>query len=248
MEEQRRRRRRIPTGGSSTRAEGQPLDIGEDDEMEGLMDLNEHVEDIPAQRARDPRAELENTPAARLSTVGGKANTYEREYRLKLLHRLLMRGIPLDIIANEMKVSVDTVIRDRQELGRRLRSQASSLDANTLIGETLAFYEETQSMAMKMASDRKIPTNSKLAAIRTALSSRNDRHRFLTASGVFDVLQYSPSENSNSSDLERLMELTHRLLADDQKVSHLAEENNISEDSMVTDDDEEEHEQDLRLF
>lgn len=245
MTAERRRRRRMPMGGSATRAEGQPLDINEDSEVADL-DLNAHVEQIPQQRAVDPVRDLENTPAARLSEVGGRASSYEREYRLKLLNRLLMRGIPLDVIAQELGISVDTVSRDRAELGRRLRAQASNLDANTLIGETIAFYEETQAMAMKVASDRKVPINSKLAAIRTALTSRNDRHRFFTASGVFDVLQFSASEDGNSSDLEKLMALTSKMLEDDSEVSHLAAEHGIDETEDLI--DEMESVQDIRLF
>ena len=156
MTEVRRRRRRFPDGASPTpRVEGAVDDGSDDPEVE---DLNEEmIASAPAVPSPNPDSKA-FTPANRLRQVGERATGYEREYRLGLLHRLLMRKLPLDSIAQELQVSVHTVMRDRKELHRRLRTQASQLDANGLIGETLGFYSEIQGMALRMASSSKSQT------------------------------------------------------------------------------------------
>lgn len=190
-ETRRRRRRSIGGSRSGTLAEGLPLAISDDAEMDGLNATDTAINEQVSALAATPRAREEFTPSGRMREVGDRASKYEKEYRLKLLHRLLLRGIALDVIAEQLNVSIDTVLRNRRELYHMLRQQASQLDANSLVGETIGFYAETQAMSLKMASGEKTPQNIKLAAIRTALSSRNDRHRFYQASGVFDVLQYT---------------------------------------------------------
>lgn len=240
----RRRRRRAMPARSGTIAEGLPNDPSQDPEV---ADLNETVEERAAAPAQGDDSEAFN-PANRLREVGQRATGYEREYRLKLIHRLLMRGIPLDTIANQLMVSVDTVERDRREIGQRLRKQASTMDANEMIGDTMAFYGETQAMALKMASSDKTPLNTKLAAIRTALSSRNDRHRFLQASGVFDALQFSTDEDGSSNDLDRLMQLTERLIESDDITDDLADMEGIDQDEVMIANFEEEQEMDIKIF
>lgn len=241
---QRRRRRMV--GSRGTVAEGgyrDNIDPEYDPEEEGLEDVNPSVE----ARATQREPEEEFTPSSRVESVRNRASDYEREYRLRLLHRLLMRGIPLDNIAAELNVSVSTVIRDRKLLFRRLREEASNMDANTLIGETMGFYSETQSMAMKAASMSKVPMNHRMQAIRTALSARNDRHRFLQAAGVFDVLQFKPSDNATESGIEELMRITSKLLEDDDDLDVEAKKHGVDTNEERYDEDDELHDS-LRLF
>ena len=114
-----------------------------------MDDLNAHVENeiVP-----EPEPEVDEgvTANSRLHQVRHRASQYEREFRLRLLHRMLMRGIPLDEIARELDISVSTVIRDRKELWDRLRTAAKKLDINLLIGDTMAFYNEAVAMAIEL--------------------------------------------------------------------------------------------------
>jgi hypothetical protein len=247
--ETRRRRRRSTFGSSSagTIAEGLPLDAAYDAEVSDL-DTDTPINEQVSALATAPRPRDEFTPSGRMREVGDRASKYEKEYRLKLLHRLLLRGIALDVIAQELNVSIDTVLRNRRELYHMLRQQASQLDANSLVGETIGFYAETQAMSLKMASGEKTPQNIKLAAIRTALSSRNDRHRFYQASGVFDVLQYTSAEDSSTSDLDLLMKLTERLIESDDITDDMAEREGVDADDVLIAGLEHENELDIHLF
>lgn len=242
----RRRRRQAQGLSSSSRAEGaQDLPDEYDDE-----DLNQQVQN----RAAASRPELQDphdvgvrpsaedspefTPSSRLDEVGKRASKYEREYRLRLLHRLLMRNVPLDEIAKELKVSVSTVIRDREVLYQRLKEEAQRLDINHVVGDTMGFYAEIGAMSLRIASMAKQPTPAKLAALRTALAAKNDMARFLQASGVFDVLQYRAKAKGSEDDFAKLMELTKRALMAEE-----GEDISLDDSAESRQDDD-----DLRMF
>ena len=242
----RRRRRQTQGLSSSSRAEG-TRDIQNDLEDEDLNDQVQRRATAPAPTFDDPHGVAvrpsaedspEFTPSSRMAEVGKRSSKYEREYRLRLLHRLLMRNVPLDEIAKELKVSVSTVIRDREVLYQRLREEAQKLDINEVVGDTLGFYTEIGAMSLRIASMAKQPTPARLAALRTALAAKNDMHRFLQASGVYDVLQYRAKSKGNETDFARLMELTKRALqaGDDEEVC-------IDDDACDIDDED-----DMRLY
>ena len=196
-----------------------------DDGEEQVEDLNGAVEEQAAYTPRvseeqqalltDGTTNAEYTPQARLRAVGQRSSEYEREYRLQLLHRLLLRNLPLDEIASNMGVSVSTILRDRKELTERLRKVAKELDIDVMIGDSKGFYEEVQAMAMRAASSQNTPMPMKLAAMRTALASHNDKHRFYQAAGVYDVLRFRRGASEGQvSDIQRLMALTDELIAE----------------------------------
>lgn len=162
-------------------------------------------------------AERDN-PRQRLNQVAlaGSAS-YAKEYRLSLLHRLLMRNVPLDQIAQQLQVSISTVEKDRAELKRRLREAAKELNIDEMVGGQSAVYDEIAGMALRLASggsgENSVPTAMRLAAMRTALAANADRTRFLTNAGVFDVLRFRRAEDgTNLSDVQLLMQRTMELM------------------------------------
>lgn len=237
------RRRRRSSGGrmsDASRAEG-VNDIVSEFEQNLNEQVRKRVQAGNRPEAADPHdvsvkpsAEdsPEFTPSSRLDEVKSGSSRYEREYRLRLLHRLLMRNVPLDEIAKELKVSVSTVIRDRDVLYKRLREEAQKLDINEIVGDTLGFYTEVGAMSLRIASMAKQPTPSKLAALRTALAAKNDMHRFLQASGVYDVLQYRAKESGSDRDIQALMEITMNALQGEEDVVSSQSEQAEDDDNM----------------
>lgn len=199
------RRRRRNGVQYQTRPEGVPIG-----------DLNAHVEQevVPEPEPESEAATVDEgvTANSRLHQVRHRASHYEREFRLRLLHRMLMRGIPLDEIARELDISVSTVMRDRKELWDRLRIAAKKLDINLLIGDTMAFYNEATAMAMRHASNSKHPINMRLASIRTAVAAKNDQTRMMAQAGVFEALKFVPDKSSGQGDIQELMRLTREIL------------------------------------
>jgi len=162
----------------------------------------------------------EFNPRGRMAQVRGRASEYEREYRLGLLHRLIMRRVPMDEIADQLGLSISQVYRDREELKERLRKEAQTLDIEEMIGDSKGFYEEAAAMAMRAASSSNVPMPIRLAAVRTALASKNDMHRFFQTAGVYDVLRFRIAQDgSGVSDVRRLMDATERLLAGEPEFS-----------------------------
>lgn len=174
-----------------------------------------------------------NDPRARMNEVAlaGSSN-YAKEYRLTLLHRLLMRRVPLDQIARQLNVSISTIEKDRIALKQRLRELAKEQDINEIIGANNEIYAEIRGMAMRVASagegqrdaeGRPIagtPVAMKLAAMRTALAATNDNNRMLSAAGVFDALRFRRAETADGqTDMQRLMQggddLIRQLLEED---------------------------------
>lgn len=188
---------------------------------------DEHVEEyassapatLPPSPANETIAGSPNedfNPRGRLEQVRRRATTYEREYRLKLLHRLMMRGVPLDQIADQLGISLSQVYRDRDELKAKLRAESRTLDIDEIIGDSKGYYEEAAAMAMRAASKNDLPMPMRLAAVRTALAAKNDMHRFFQTAGVYDVLRFKLAQDGKGiSDVRRLMENTERLLSGD---------------------------------
>lgn len=216
---------------TSTRAEGmrETDDHPERDEVDDAVDLNtisNRIQSggVPAPVAPPPGRD---TPASRMNDVAmaGSAR-YAKEYRLTLLHRLLMRNVPLDQIARQLGVSISTVEKDRIALKARLRDAAMQLNVNELIGQQNAVYDEISGMAMRVASQagtsqdengqqvQAIPVAMRLAAMRTALAAQADRTRFLSSAGVFDVLRFRRAEDGgDETDIQMLMRMTGEALS-----------------------------------
>lgn len=261
----RRRRRRSSSGmsfggaglSSSSTAEGADIDASDDDVD---RDLNAEVESHAAAQARltEPedrvfadehgQAEEEFTPENRMREVGQRDSKYHKEYRLKLLHRMLLRSVPLDKIADELNLSISQVRRDRAQLFKRIREEASHLDVNQLVGDSVGFYNEVMSMALRTASASKIPVNLKLAAMRTSLSARNDMHRFLQAAGVYDVLRYrAAEEGAENEDISKMLNITKAVLGmdDDSSVEDIKNEFSLDNSELGEDEYEED---DIRVL
>lgn len=211
-----RRRRRRHAGSHDTYSSRIPVGDGE------RHSLNSQVENMAASSpARGgPLSETDTddqpdfTPQNRMAEVNKRASNYEREYRLRLVHRMLMRNVPLDQIAAELDISVDTVMRDRKILYTRLKEEAKKLDIHKLIGDTMGFYQEVQGMSLRAASMTKLPMNMRIASMRTALSSKDSMNRFLDTVGVFDVLKFRVEDDGAGTDIQKLMAATEALLKD----------------------------------
>lgn len=220
--------------------------VGEDEAPDG--DINDEMDSLDPEESRytppptdDLGLQEDFNPGGRLKQVRTRASKYEREYRLQLLHRLLMRRVPLDQIASQLGVSVQTVMRDRSELYKRLREQAQKLDINQIIGDTVGFYEETKAMSLRIASNNKNKMSARLGAMRTALAAKNDMHRFFQASGVFEVLRYKSAGEDSLDDIQTLVELSKTLLEADDDLSSI--QNDLPDIvSLVDDSDEDEDE------
>lgn len=186
------------------------------DEVDEAVDIDGQVEDL-AQNTGSRLVTEDDPMSEEIRRRPGRTNQLEKELRIRLVQRMLMRDHSVVKIAEALGVSTTTVQCYRQEISKRLRQKAAEVDLNQLIGEGMAFYHEVQSIGLKTADNASTPTNLKLAALRTSLTAKNDMHRFLNAAGVFDVLQFQPKESNSNDDIKQLVNATRALLAEDDE-------------------------------
>lgn len=200
------------------RVDGAPRDPVIDDEVDDSIDPDTYVRNLsraPAPGTPPPGGGtgLRNT-LTKLDAAGSAA--YSREHRMVLLHKMLMRKTPLHEIAEAMGVSVSTIEKDRVRLKAWMREQAKDMNIDEMIGNNNALYDEITAMALRVASktgDGGVPVAMQLAGMRTALAAKADQARFLTSTGVLDVLRFRKADTGEAqSDIQRLMEQTGDLL------------------------------------
>jgi hypothetical protein len=138
-------------------------------------------------------------PKGRLGPIEGHYSEYTKEYRLALVHRLYLRGLPLGQIGAMLGITIRQVQSIRTELFERLRDEAEHADIMLIVGETLAFYDTIRNMSMKIASES-TDASEKLEAMRTALSAEADKHRFLQAFGFYDNAKYVPQTSTEDDE------------------------------------------------
>jgi len=202
----RRRRRRPNIGSESIRESTDGISAGftvpDEDLADTIVDINRLVEQ---------RAVGEDTPPPETSL-----NVYDKETRLRFIHKMRMRDLPKAEMCKRLGVSIGTLNADIKELYSRLREGARKLDVNELIGDSIATYNEVLSMALNHASNVELPTPTRLAALRTVLSAKNDMHRFLNLAGFYDVAVYTKKETKTENDIGQLIKVTQAILNDDK--------------------------------
>lgn len=229
---------------NSTEAAGARQE-GESDEADEIIDVEPNLNaSVRAQAAQTfpalphalpaipPAPGTRQSPAERLRSVRTRATEYEKEFRLRLVHKLVLEGHTVIEIADILEISERQVNRCKQELAQRFREESRQLDIDFLVGEGQAFYDHVMQAALKIAGDDRNPSAMKLAALRTAMGGNADKHRFLTATGVYNAMQYKKvTDAAEKSDIQTLLEATNRIFGvegfnlNDKDASNNDEEN-----------------------
>lgn len=207
--------------GASSRSESlrSSAEYDEVDEAIEPEDIDRQLRERAAANSPPPLRNLPpEDPRRRMQEVANSGSQkYNKEYRLSLLHRALMRNVPLDQIATQFGVSISTIEKDRVELKKRLREAAREMNIEEMVGGQTALYQEISGMAMRIAGknagDGAAPIPMQLAAMRTALAANADMNRFYNTAGVYDVLRFRRAEDGGAqSDIQLLMEQTGNLM------------------------------------
>lgn len=201
--------------GTSTSAEGHPDEV---------IDADLHAETLQSMANPPPTPLLPPPQRSAPDEDGGVRQMlaeavmagdaeYARSYRQQLVYKMRLRGVTISTIAREMGVSIATIKNDVAAMKEALRREASALNVYDIVGEQNAFYEEATQLAMRIVSAPNTPQAMRLAGLRTALSARADKARFLSTAGVFDVLAFRRgSEGDEISDVQLLMDRTEAAL------------------------------------
>ncbi|WP_439813831.1 hypothetical protein [Zavarzinia sp. CC-PAN008] len=178
--------------------------------------VSQHDE-IPEMGSPPPLPGRDATPGERIQHVARHAPEYLTEYRLTVLHRLMLRQLPLEMIAHTLGCSVRFVFRLRKELCARLVSDASGLDPYEIGGRAVAFYEENRAAFLRIADDGNQPIRTRMRALAQARGANNDLQRFLHVSGFWQANPMDPKkakkEAETAAKAEDLIQQMMRLVA-----------------------------------
>lgn len=183
-------------------------------------------------------------PASVKAAVSRHAGTvgYEKAYKLKLIHRMMLRNLPESAMASALGIDVKGVNALKKELKETLARQAHQIDMPTHVGSALAFYEEVRGVAMQLATDGKNSAGSRVAALGVALESQKDTVRFLQAIGAYQAnpMKWNKVDDATVQQGMLLQEMAEAFLsgADDPVLL------TANEDGSFTREDEE----DIRLI
>lgn len=112
----------------------------------------------------------------------------QKEARLVLIHRMLIRKISPDVIRKQLGISITMYYKLREQLNERMRLDVNKVDVPYLIGDSMAFYDEVRSMALTISSSTSIKSASvKLSAMNVALRAEQDKNEFLSRCGVYSA-------------------------------------------------------------
>jgi len=242
------------------------------------MDIDELIEKyagkaVPLDRAfpsppppvPDPRATAAERPAQALdpypipspSTTPdiGAEGAARREYQLKMLQRLSMRGASLPQIAQALDMNLPDVYRLRSELHRRLEAEAGNVSMLTHLGMALGFYDEIrQQMLRQMDGPTNAqqqpgqqPASAQLSHVdraryaATALAAENSKHRFLYMAGFYKNAQVQPKpvEPEEQNEMDVLGTALRAMLDPDAYTNEMGEvlEGELVKPSQPTEDE-----------
>lgn len=157
----------------------------------------EYFDKVIDEDGEEPVPELpegEESHVERLAQIEKYSPHYKQEYRLRLLNRLVLRGVTMDEAAGIMGCSIRTITRDRAVLRKRLRDEASRFDTNLFLGRNFALYAEITEMAMHMANTA--PSGQERRdAMRVAMQSSMDANRMAALWRIPEVKPYEGSQN-----------------------------------------------------
>lgn len=168
---------------------------------------------------------------------------YQKEYLLRLTHRLLLRGATVNDISKTLQVSIKQASELRKELYSRLGNELRETDKFQLAGKTIAFYDSVIAEQMlivdKVDKDDKVRNKylTKIQALDGAIRAMSEKQKFLGLVGFWDT-PIEPNKdkgNKYSEDANQVRDLISGVIQGDTAVLDL-------ENIEKTDDDD-----DIRL-
>lgn len=149
--------------------------------LEDTLKTHHEKTDHDLQEFIEPHPERANNKTHKLTLE-------QREARLVLLHRMIIRKVPPEEIRGILNISYVFYQNLKKELDQRMRLDVTKMDVPYLIGDSMAFFDEVRSMALTMASSSAVKSpNTKIAAMQAALRAENDKNEFLTKVGVYSA-------------------------------------------------------------
>lgn len=146
---------------------------------------------------------------------------YQKEYRLKTVHRFILRGASIVQIAQALGVDVAEAHRLRTELMRRISKEVSSIDFPAFVGMSMGFYQEVRSLALRQfdaggEAQRDAQGNvtgfpmspkDRMGYLSIAKGAEDSQHRLLQLAGFYDNVKLTPAAQSGDAATEDMLDM-----------------------------------------
>ena len=190
---------------------------------------------VPRDGALQPNRTLPDV-TGRMQNIASDDQGYAREYRLRLLHRFLLRNLPLDMISRSMDLTITEITEMRRELYRRLKLEAGNVDMLTHSGRTLSFYDEIRGQALKMASDGNKTDSVRVKALGVCLQAEKDKHSFLKDAGFYETVKFHPksgASDAQAGQADSLSSIAKSILDPSSDLSAIADLEQLSSEEAL---------------
>tara|TARA_R100001086_G_C11830307_1_gene256470 strand:- start:793 stop:1782 length:990 start_codon:yes stop_codon:yes gene_type:complete len=177
---------------------------------------------------------LPSAPAIRARQAALHGQRYQKEYILRTLHRLTLRRVPTDQIAQMFNVTVPTIYGWVEELRARLKAEATTITITQVAGDTLSFYNEIRSTGLTTASTAET-TKERIKGMEVALKAEQDKHRFLQVAGFYDTakLGRETMEDESAKKAREIVNMTKNLLSGNYEVTEESETEISGHDRVI---------------
>jgi len=159
---------------------------------------------------------LDYVPDPNSATKGhNRISRSERDARLVLVQRLMIRGVTHQQMAEKLGVSPRMVTKLKVQVRERLKSEVGNMDFGAYAGETVCFYRELRGTAMIMAGTNNLTPRDKMTAMNTALRADEAMQNFFDKCGVFDAIKGNNTLSQSFNDTKLPdADRTHDVVAD----------------------------------
>lgn len=164
------------------------------DDVDELLEGKKSIEDV----VEAPKSIVSRM----LEQKGYTEDDYEKEHKLQLVHKLILRGATTKDIAKSLNVSVGEAVEFRKELKARLTEQVRKADPMELVSEGVAFYDEIIAEAMKtldkVKSNNTLKVHDLVRVLEIALKARTEKDKFLVNTGILNNNQETEPDKEDA--------------------------------------------------
>lgn len=164
------------------------------DDIDELLEGKKSIEDV---------VEAPKSIVSRMMEEKGYVeDNYEKEHKLQLVHKLILRGATTKEIAKSLNISLSEAVDYRKELKSRFTEQLRKADPMELVSEGVSFYDEIIAEAMrtldKVKRNETLKVHDLVRVLEIALKARTEKDKFLVNTGILNNNQETEPDKEDA--------------------------------------------------
>lgn len=112
---------------------------------------------------------------------------YQKEYRLKAAHQIMINGGTTAQIAQALNISLTEARNLKRELVSRQKSAVRNIDVEQEVAKAIMFYDHIAAKSLQLsAKGGEKQLRNQVEALKVALQAQTDKQKFLQLAGVYE--------------------------------------------------------------